>query len=165
MCAAVRSKHQNVTHFMPEVSNMFFSAEGKQAKEDDMLVSLIKKEKEKSFLYSQNHWTDTAVIKEDRTTKHILGLYPLTQIESLHIKKVLHERSEFDLLFVSHLLQSAVYGYLSMIALEAENIIGIFMTFVLLYFSHRFDCRQREVSYSRIFYLKQTLLFHFHFTI
>lgn len=30
---------------MPEVSNMFFSAEGKQAKEDDMLVSLIKKEK------------------------------------------------------------------------------------------------------------------------
>lgn len=69
-------------HFMPEVSNMFFSAEGKQAKEDDMLVCLRKEKKEKSFLYSQNHWTDTAVIKEDRTTKHILGLYLLTQTES-----------------------------------------------------------------------------------
>lgn len=139
-------------HFVPEVSNMFLSAEGKQAKEDDMLVSFRKKEKEKTFLYSQNHWTDTAVIKEDRTTKHILGQYVLTQTESLHVRKVLYERSEFNLLFVSHLLQSTVYDYLSMIVLEAENIIGIFMTFVLLYFSHHFDCRQREVSYSDFFF-------------
>lgn len=78
-------------HFMLEVSNMFFSAEGKQAKEDDTLVSLRKKEKEKSFLYSQNHWTDTAVIKEDRATKQILGLYLLTQTESLHVGKVLYK--------------------------------------------------------------------------
>lgn len=78
-------------HFMLEVSNMFFSAEGKQAKEDDTLVSLRKKEKEKSFLYSQNHWTDTAVIKEDRATKQILGLYLLTQTESLHVRKVLYK--------------------------------------------------------------------------
>lgn len=139
---------------MPEVSNMFFSAEGKQAKEDDMLVSLRKKKKEKSFLYSQNHWTDTAVMKDDRTTKHILGLCLLTQTESLHVRKVLYERSKFNLLFLSHLLQSDVYDYLSMIDLEAENIIGIFMTFVLLYFSHHFDDRQRGVSYSRIFLAK-----------
>lgn len=78
-------------HFMLEVSNMFFSAEGKQAKEDDTLVSLRKKEKEKSFLYSQNHWTDTAVIKEDKATKQILGLYLLTQTESLHVRKVLYK--------------------------------------------------------------------------
>lgn len=58
------------------------------------------------------------------------------------------------MLFVSHLLQSAVYDKLTMIVLEAENITGIFMTFALLYFSHHFDCRQREVSYSRIFLLK-----------
>lgn len=111
MCAAVRSKHQNVTHFMLEVSNMFFSAEGKQAKEDDMLVSLRKKEKEKSFLYSQNHWTDTAVIKEDRTTKHILGLHLLTQTESLQVRTVLYKGQSltcfllviyFNLLFMTN---------------------------------------------------------------
>lgn len=34
-----------------------------------------KNKREKSFFYSQNHSTDTAVIKEDRATKHILGLY------------------------------------------------------------------------------------------
>lgn len=48
---------------MHEVSNMFLSAEGEQAKEDDMSVNLGKNKKQKSFSYSQNHWTDTAVIK------------------------------------------------------------------------------------------------------
>lgn len=40
---------------MHEICNMFLSADGKQAKENDMPVNWGKNKKEKSFFYSQNH--------------------------------------------------------------------------------------------------------------
>lgn len=81
MHAAVKSKLQNVTHFMHEVYCKFSLLRVKRPRK--MICQLPLKKIQKSFFNSQNYWTDSAVIKKDRATKHMLGLYQFTPWLSL----------------------------------------------------------------------------------
>lgn len=107
VCTAVRSKRQNVTHFMK--SPTYFSVL-RVNRPRKMICQLSwkkeKKKKKKAFFFFIHRTIELTLLRRQgyKAYPWAVPVYLLTQPESLHVREVLYERSQLNLFFVIHLL-------------------------------------------------------------